>query len=263
MSDDKVQVYIFQRSGQNPDGSPYGIKMLTFLRAAKIEYEARPFAEHQMKNAPKGKCPYVKKSNLNGGKELADTAVIIDALVESGMAPDFDSWLSESDKAIAMAMRALLEDTIYWYCHWVRWCTDQFWSKTSPAFFGNLPWPLRPIVSYMVRRDADAQNRAQGTGRHSSDELLKFTEQKLTTVSTFLGDKKYMMGNQISTLDFSAFGILANHMQGPWEHPILDVARKDKRLTDYVDRMRAEFFPELICETEEHPSSNAEKSKAS
>mmetsp|Transcript_68597 Transcript_68597/g.143099 ORF Transcript_68597/g.143099 Transcript_68597/m.143099 type:complete len:256 (+) Transcript_68597:88-855(+) len=252
---DTLKFHIFGRTPTNPDGSPYGIKLETFLRAAKIKYDVIDMAEHQMKTTPKGKCPYVQRSDLNDGKNLGDSAIIMQALVEKGDAPDFDAWLSDTDKAVSTSFRALLEDNIYWYGLWVRWSTDMYWSITYPLFFKPIPWPMRPIIGYFARRDTMAQSHAQGSGRHSEAELIAFAKEKIGAVSTFLGDKKYMMGDKLSTLDFTAFGILSNHASGPWEHPIIDVVLNDRRLMDYISRIRNEFFPDFVAAA-------AEKGKA-
>ena len=62
----------------------------------------------------------------------------------------------------------------------------------------------------MVRKQISEKVLKHGVGAHTREELLKILRKDLKGLSTFLGDKKYFWGNEVSSIDASAFGILGN-----------------------------------------------------
>ena len=53
------------------------------------------------------------------------------------------------------------------------------------------------------------------------------------------------MGNQPTSLDSSAYGILVNTLGCPIESPLKDHALAKPNLVDYCRSIQTEFFPEL------------------
>ena len=124
--------------------SPFVIKLEARLRFAGVKYttdSGSPLA------APKGKIPYIElrgqdiSSFVDSGGEikssewairtgddgshiasLGDSALIIKALTAPGLLPDINERLSPETKCHDMALRALLEDKLYFY-H-VRFCSS-------------------------------------------------------------------------------------------------------------------------------------------
>eukprot|EP00286_Rhodomonas_abbreviata_P018192 CAMPEP_0181309794 /NCGR_PEP_ID=MMETSP1101-20121128/12217_1 /TAXON_ID=46948 /ORGANISM="Rhodomonas abbreviata, Strain Caron Lab Isolate" /LENGTH=252 /DNA_ID=CAMNT_0023416329 /DNA_START=36 /DNA_END=794 /DNA_ORIENTATION=+ len=242
---EQLKLHIFQRHAGFPDISPFGVKLESYLRAAKIPYDSVSYGEHQMKNSPKKKCPYVQRSDINGGAPLGDTKFIMSELVKKG-APDFDAWLSESERAVSAAFRIMLEDNFYWCITWAKWATPEYKKHTAPIFFESAPWILRPIIGRSVRNEMLKALHRQGIGRHTEEEILCIARDQVTALSTLLESKKYMMGDRLCMLDFTAFGMLSYATALPWEHPILELVRKDKRLMDYVARIQRELFLDLV-----------------
>jgi hypothetical protein len=100
--------------------SPFVIKLEARLRFSGVQYKV---SVGSPKTAPKGKIPYVDCTNVpaasglgNEGKvQLSDSTLIINTLSEWGVAPDINAELSKADRAKDMALRALLEDKLYFY----------------------------------------------------------------------------------------------------------------------------------------------------
>lgn len=100
--------------------SPFVIKLEARLRFAGVSYETKAGS---VRTAPKGKIPYVEVSpstvqgeSGNGSiEQLGDSTLIIKSLVESGVLPDVNDRLERVERARDLAVRALLEEKLYFY----------------------------------------------------------------------------------------------------------------------------------------------------
>ena len=93
---------------------PFVIKLEARLRFAGVPYRAE--AGSPMK-APRGKIPYLDYQG-SGDKEpvqLADSTVIIKDLVVNKVLPEINEKLSATTRANDLAIRALLEEKLYFY----------------------------------------------------------------------------------------------------------------------------------------------------
>ncbi|KAL1311362.1 hypothetical protein AAFC00_001534 [Neodothiora populina] len=100
--------------------SPFVTKVEFRMRLAGIEYRNDCGAPWM---GPKGKIPYLKISDSSTEQEeqaqnaqiLGDSALIIKYLVEEQGLEDLNKGLSGEDKSKDLAIRALLEDKLYFY----------------------------------------------------------------------------------------------------------------------------------------------------
>ena len=97
--------------------SPFVTKLETRLRFAGLAYRTEAGS---LSKAPKGKIPYVSiSSKTDSGSQapvlLADSTLIIERLVEDGASDDLNAKLSPTEKALDLAIRALLEDKLAFY----------------------------------------------------------------------------------------------------------------------------------------------------
>jgi glutathione S-transferase len=60
----------------------------------------------------------------------------------------------------------------------------------------------------------------------------------LTSLSDFLGDKPFFMGEQPTILDATAFGFLVNVLWCPIKSPLKDHAKQLENLLQFCDRMK-------------------------
>lgn len=88
--------------------SPFVVKLEARLRFAGVSYVAECGST---RTAPKGKIPYVDCSEGS----LGDSTLIFKQLIEWGQLPDLNAKLSPASKATDLALRALLEDKLYFY----------------------------------------------------------------------------------------------------------------------------------------------------
>jgi hypothetical protein len=84
------------------------IKLEARLRFAGVSYVTECGST---RTAPKGKIPYLECREGT----LGDSTLIIKQLVEWERLPDLNSGLASAAKAHDLALRALLEDKLYFY----------------------------------------------------------------------------------------------------------------------------------------------------
>ncbi|KAL9599996.1 MAG: hypothetical protein Q9219_003465 [cf. Caloplaca sp. 3 TL-2023] len=151
--------------------SPFSNKLEARLRFAGLSYKTDQGAPPK---GPRGKIPYlaIKQKDDSSTETLADTALISERLVTDGLAEDLNGKLSPAEKAQDLAIRALLEDKLYFYQTYERW--EQNYYTLRPGVLGSLPYPVQVLVGQLAYRKMSATLYGQGTGRFTPDEITKF-----------------------------------------------------------------------------------------
>ena len=236
-----IVLHQFPRTSRAPNGSPFPIKVETFLRMNKLEYVS------DFKNffGPKGKSPWITDSS---GKPVADSEFIIQHLIREHelQMPD----LTPEEKAVALGMRSILEDNLY------------FVLSAENCIYGDLGklvkmFPrvvhqhkafnlLQSAVVMKMKWTLGRQAKAQGIGLHSQEEIRTLGIADLEAVSSWLGEKLFMMGPLPCALDCSTFGFLAVLFYNyPEDHYFRSEAEKRfPNLKMYAERMRETFWPD-------------------
>jgi Glutathione S-transferase N-terminal domain len=131
-----------------PDCSPFVTKIDCYLRMTGLQYELIHWQSlSDIERAPNGKIPWIE----DGAKKIADSGFIISYLQETyGDRLEEDS-LSPSDRAVALSMRRMVEEHLYWAAFFDRWIDDDIWSSYKPILFGictrrNMRLPLFRFV---------------------------------------------------------------------------------------------------------------------
>ena len=232
-----IKLYQFTPAFGLPNASSFCMKLETYLRMAGLPYEAP--ANANMMKSPKGKMPYI----VDGDKTLGDSGLII-AYLKATYGDPLDAPLSPGERAVSLAFHRLLEENLYWAVVYSRWIDERGWPLTKAAFFGALPAPLRWLVPIMARRGLKKELWGHGIGRHSRDEIYAIGCNDLTALADFLGDKAFFMGAQPTSLDASAYGLLANILWTPNDSPLKQHALKYPNLEAFCRRMKAKYYPE-------------------
>jgi hypothetical protein len=93
--------------------SPFVTKLEARLRFAGLAYKTDAGSP---RTAPKGKIPYVEITKPDSAPEMmADSSQIIVNLMEDGALPDLNRDLTPVERAYDVALRALLEEKLYFY----------------------------------------------------------------------------------------------------------------------------------------------------
>jgi glutathione S-transferase len=231
-----IKLYQFAPAFGLPNTSSFCLKLETYLRMVEIPFESVYSTE--MGKAPKGKMPYI----VDGGKKIGDSNFIIDYLKQT-YGDRLDARLTPSDRAIALAMRRLIEENLYWVMVHNRWIEPANWGKTKAVFFNELPPLLKAIIPNLGRKSIQKQLQGHGMGKHSSAEIYAIGIADLLALSDFLSDKPFFLGNEPTSLDASAYGILANILGTPYDSPIKDRAQQLNNIVAYCDRIRDRYYP--------------------
>ncbi len=232
-----LKLHQFARTWGIPNLSHPCCKTETYLRMAGIEYEIEPGLPM---SAPKGKLPYIE----DGDTILGDSGFIV--LYLKRKYHDLDKGLSEAELALSLAMQRLLEEHLYWATMYSRWqYTDANWQTNKQAIFGVMPPIIRDMAAPYFRRKIQQQIYGHGMGRHTAEEIFTLGNQDIDALSACLGDKKYFLGDRPTTLDASAFGFLINTIGCPIESPLKEHGLSKDNLTNFVDRIKVEYYPDL------------------
>ncbi len=219
-----------------PSIGPFCLKLETWLRMTEIPYrvvfDATPF------RGPKGKLPWIEHE----GRKLGDSGFIVDYLKEAfGRDPDAD--LAPHDRAVALALRRLVEDSLYWTMVYDRWMVEENWNVLRPILLGRVSRAARPVVAPLARRGVRQQLDAQGIGRHSRDEIHAIGIRDVNAIANVLGDRSFLLGDTPSEIDAVAYGLLANIVTPPLRSPVRDAAIGRATLMEWLERMRTRYFP--------------------
>jgi len=230
-----IKLHQFAPAFGLPNASPFCMKMETYLRMAGLPYEVVNSGD--VLKAPKRKLPYIN----DGGTVVADTTFIIEYL-KGRYGDALDAALSPLDRAMATAFQRLLEEDLYWAIAYTRWAQEEGWTLTKTAFFGGLPIPLRWILPPLARRGILSEMRGHGIGRHSGQDIYAIGCRDVTAVADFLADKPFLLGEQPTSHDATAYAFLANLLWAPVDSPIRQTALGRPNLEAYCRRMKARYY---------------------
>jgi glutathione S-transferase len=232
-----IKLHQFAPAFGLPNASPFCLKLETYLRMTSQPFEIPPPSMSDMGKAPKGKMPYIEDQGIT----IADSTFVIEYL-KTTYGDLLDDWLTDGEKAVALAFQRMIEENLYWTVVHSRWIAPDGWNKTKVEFFRTLPAPLKLFVPALARRGLVKALHGHGMGRHSETEIYAIGKKDLTAVATFLGRKTFFMGEQPSSIDATVFGFTANLLLAPVESPLKEHALKYPQLLAYCERMKARYF---------------------
>lgn len=232
-----ITLYTFGPAFGLPDLSPFVIKAHVLLKMAGQPYQTNSKGYRQ---SPKGKLPYIDDE----GTIVADSTFIRWHL-ERKHGIDLDQGLSAEQRATAWAVEKMIEDNLYWLnVHW-RWMDDANYAKFEPVLLKPVPALLRGVLSKMIRGRARKTLHAQGSGRYSEAERLAIAHRGVQALSTLLGDKSYLMGEQPCGADAMFFASMTSALCLHFKTPLQPTfASEFPNLVAYEARMRERYFSE-------------------
>jgi len=231
-----IELFQYPPAFNLPSPSPFCVKLELLLKMASIPYSNRYDAD--VRKAPKAKLPYIV---IDGKQTIADSELILRYLKDSGQF-SVDEWLSDAEKAQCIAVTRLVEDHLYWLLVDDRWLNDDVWPILRDNFFAGLPPIVKSIVPGIVRKQVRKTLYAHGLGRHSQAELKYFAEKDLEALDALLGDKPYMIGERICSVDATVYGILSSIYYPDFDTPLKAIALDHPNLAAYSDRITGRFF---------------------
>jgi glutathione S-transferase len=220
-----------------PCPSAFCVKLEAYLRMAEIPYELHA---GDPRGAPKGKVPWID----DNGHVLGDSSFIIEYLKKKH-GDRLDGILTPRQRAEGHTIQKMLEDNLYFVASYSKWSDDDAFALYSAELFAGMPAEQLEYVPAMVRKKALEKFDAQGIGRHSDQEIYALGIRDVQAFSELLADGPYLFGEQPTSFDASAFGVIGNTKDGPFASPLQDAVRNTRNVAEYIDRIRAQYFGDL------------------
>ncbi len=217
--------------------SPYCMKLEAYLRFAEIPYDI--VTETRATNAPRGKVPFI---DIDGIK-LADSALIINFLKKHYR--DIDGSLTPLQFAHGRMLQRTLEDHLYWVTIYYEFSDEQGSYFLLNSVYGGIN-----EFTNSLRADFIDRLWRQGMGRYTLREMLALAREDIDSLSTILGDSRYILGTSAPTsFDAVLYGMTMIFFQVRELHPELtDYIRSKENLRNYIKRLNAIYFPELVLD---------------
>ncbi|XP_055859616.1 failed axon connections homolog isoform X2 [Biomphalaria glabrata] len=223
-----VILFQWQRGPYAPSVSPFPLKLETYLRMSKIPYQN----DYSGKFSKKGKTPFI----IYNGENIPDSQFCIEYLNKK-LNIDNNKYLNQTDRAVATAFQAMIDEHLYWTMVVFRWVYNK-----EQEIIKN--YVIRsPLLRIYLNRLVYKQTYDQGIGRHSPEEVKHIMLTDLQALSDYLGDKPFLMGDNPCDVDCSAFGLLAQILWHAPEHNNL-IPNSFPSLHRYCLRMKEKFWPD-------------------
>jgi hypothetical protein len=159
--------------------------------------------------------------------------------------------LSERDRAHCELVRATCDEVLYWSLVSCRWlgsegvsANEQNWHDTVAAYFDIIPWPIRGLLSWMLRKNVWLDAWSQGLARHSPADQASMGIRILNSLEQSLRGH-FVLGDTIfCEADCSLFGILNCFCdETRWPNPLTSHLKVHcPKLWAYHTRLRKEIF---------------------
>ncbi|PWY56775.1 glutathione S-transferase [Legionella qingyii] len=211
-----------------PDNNPFGLKVETFLRLTQINYQHEHIINTQ--NAPRGQLPYL----IDDEQTITDSNNILQYLSQKYV--NLDQDLTEEQKNIHFLITRMLDNHLYWVMSYSRWQDEQCWPLFKAEFLKQLS-ELSDASLEQVRKYNIEKYHYQGIGRYSTKDIYQSGIDDLRAILNILGDKDYIFGNKVHTLDACCYGFLANILYFEIETPLKDFIMQTP-LKNYINKIR-------------------------
>ncbi|KAF2676409.1 hypothetical protein K458DRAFT_322126 [Lentithecium fluviatile CBS 122367] len=231
--------------------SPFVTKVEFRLRTSRTPYSNAIGSTHA---GPRGKIPYLEITTPNQPTEcLADSALVLRTLSSRGVITDVNASLTPSQKGQDLAIRALMEDKLY-FCHThERWIKNYYTMRDHVLW--SMPYPMRVIIGILAYRGNVRKLHDQGTGRFTDAEIRALIREVWEGISGMLEDSMrkakdrdcfwILGGNEPTEADATVFGFIASVLvcdAGPESRAL--VKEEFPVLVEYAGRIHQQWFPD-------------------
>lgn len=165
--------------------SPFALKLETYLRLKKVEYEPL----YSLTFSQKGQIPFIE---LNG-EQIADSNIIIQELEKRGISMP-DQELTEEQKVSNHLATICLENhtSLAGFVWRYGYNMAEFFEKVCKDTYGK-SWSVFFFKKFMPS-GIKTKAKNHGLGRHSIEEITEFSFKDLKALSSLLGDKPFFNG---------------------------------------------------------------------
>ncbi|VDM51872.1 unnamed protein product [Angiostrongylus costaricensis] len=208
-----------------------------FLRIAHLSYfvKQRPNAEFI---SPTGKIPLLRIRRTL----IPEFNGIVDFVAKKGI--KLCSHLNDAQIAEMRAHMSIMDVLLRKVEMYVMWKHDDTYSKLTRYRYGSVyKWPLNRILPALKRREILLKLQDNGWADKSTEEVLEQYDRALRALSSQLGSKPYLFGNQPTEADALLFGHLFTIIT--MTLPCMDLKNailSYTNLQDFVTRVENEYF---------------------
>lgn len=227
-----IDLYAFAPLWRVADVSPFVTKVDVYLRLAELPYKLVPFSMESFTAAPKGKLPYI----VDGHETIADSSFIVDYLKKKYSDP-LDAKLGPSVRAGGHAIKRMLEENFYWVIVAERWRDTKTAVEQYPVMVGQPPEFVKAVVDSLL-----SELHGQGIGRHSADEVESIGKADLIALSDFLGENPYLLGEEPTSYDATAYSFVAHTIQPDYDSRMKRFIKTLPNLMQYWDRLKSRLY---------------------
>ncbi len=231
-----ITLFQWPSHGILPNSGLFCMKLESYLRVMKFEHKV--VSTINISKSPKKTMPYAEID----GQLISDSQIIMNLLEKKSGAQALDHHLSPQEKSQSTAYRLLIENHLVPILIHFRWFTDTGWDQFSRQIFAGAPALIRLIFGGRMRKGTIEGLRRNGISRHSQEEILAFAKEDFSALSQLLGTKKYVFGDQISTLDLSLFAIVSNVIYGGVDMPLIALVKDYPNLVEHSRRLLKEIY---------------------
>ncbi|XP_005100149.1 failed axon connections homolog isoform X2 [Aplysia californica] len=231
-----VILHQFPRGPFAPSVSPFPVKLETYLRLAKIPY----VTETDLNVSSKGKMPWMEFN----GEAVADSHQCISHLNRK-LGIDLNKGLDPAQRAVARTIQMMCEDHLYWCVAIFRWVLDREKKVIRKAFS-----QVNSLILWLISRKVREASLAQGMGRHSKEEIKEFLVGDLQALADYLGDKKFMMSDEVTEVDCCVFSFVCQFVYQQKDEDLQGlVEERFPSLYKYCERVKELVWPDWddIC----------------
>ncbi len=229
-----VELHQFDSFWGLPNASPFCMKAEGYLRWRDIPFT---IVVDSPRTSPSGQVPWV----VDGEDVITDSQRII-AHFEAGRPDALDANLDARQQAAAHMLRRICEFDLFWQINYSRWADPAGWARFGPDIKMRLPMPMRLFGVGLVRRRLIRTCRALGLDPADPEAAYARGKAHIKAIADWLGESPFLLGEEISSVDFSALGALGNIMRQPVHTPLRDDANERDNLVRWLDRMWARTF---------------------
>ncbi|KAK1148872.1 hypothetical protein N8T08_008757 [Aspergillus melleus] len=236
--------------------SPFVTKLEARLRFSGLPYSVE---QGSVRVAPRGKIPYVAVADTHHASEgstpriIGDSTLITKSLMHDGVLADLDANLRPTEKLNDLALKALLEDKLYFYQSHEKWIRNFYTMRGK--ILADLPWPLQVLVGHLIYRKNTRTLQGQGTLTFADEEIAAFRQEvweNLHAAAVAARSKSnhpdapfwIWAGEAPTEADAVLFGFIASGLVCYAAPETQRTIRSFPALVDYARRIHDRYFPD-------------------
>jgi glutathione S-transferase len=134
-------------------------------------------------------------------------------------------------------IKRMLEENFYWVIVAERWRDTKTAVEQYPMMVGQPPEFVKAVVDSLL-----GELRGHGMGRHSADEVENIGKADLIALSDFLGENPYLLGEEPTSYDATAYSFVAHTIQPDYDSRMEKFIKTLPNLMQYWDRLNSRLY---------------------